>query len=217
MEALVIPQLRAHAPFDEMEPEALRFLAKRLQVAYHPRGQAIVGPDSGIVERLHIVKQGSVRGSGGGHGARPDLADIREIDRERFIAKCFGYGIPCTRSAGAVNVRMVAKLHELQGYHLRVYQRAEQRRDRPPGQHRTRDQHTADARTDASTAARSSRTRFGVPVDPDVAMRSGMSAGPSSQERACPTTSPEQLDGGNLGYSRGAAADHPKLAVPECH
>jgi CBS domain-containing protein len=61
----LIAPLRAHAPFDEMEPEALEFLARHLSLAYHPRGEAIVGPESGVVERLHIVKQGAVRGSGG--------------------------------------------------------------------------------------------------------------------------------------------------------
>src|SRR5688572_29657536 len=60
----LIAPLRAHAPFDEMEPEALQFLARHLAVAYYPRGQVVVGPESGAVERLYIVKQGAVRGSG---------------------------------------------------------------------------------------------------------------------------------------------------------
>jgi CBS domain-containing protein len=61
----LIAPLRAHPPFDEMEPAALQFLAGHLQVAYYPRGELVVGPGSGAVARLHIVKQGSVRGSGG--------------------------------------------------------------------------------------------------------------------------------------------------------
>jgi CBS domain-containing protein len=61
----LIAPLRAHAPFDEMEPEALEFLARHLSLAYHPRGEAIVGPEGGVVDRLRIVKQGAVRGSGG--------------------------------------------------------------------------------------------------------------------------------------------------------
>ena len=65
MDSLVIPALRAHAPFDEMEPEALAFLAGRLRLAYYPRGQVIVGAQSGPADRLYIIKQGSVRGSGG--------------------------------------------------------------------------------------------------------------------------------------------------------
>jgi CBS domain-containing protein len=65
MKSLVIPELRAHAPFDELEPEALDYLAQRLRLAYHARGELIVGPDSGEVDRLRIIKQGAVRGSGG--------------------------------------------------------------------------------------------------------------------------------------------------------
>jgi CBS domain-containing protein len=65
MEALVIAALRAHAPFDEMDAQALAFLASRLQLAYFPRAQVIVGPESGPADRLYIVKQGSARGTGG--------------------------------------------------------------------------------------------------------------------------------------------------------
>jgi CBS domain-containing protein len=61
----LIAPLRAHPPFDELEPAALEFLSKHLQVAYYPRGALVVGPQSGAVSRLYIVKQGSVRGSGG--------------------------------------------------------------------------------------------------------------------------------------------------------
>jgi CBS domain-containing protein len=64
VESLVVPALRAHAPFDEMEPEALAFLSARLQLAYYPREQVIVGPHSGPADRLYIIKQGSVRGTG---------------------------------------------------------------------------------------------------------------------------------------------------------
>ena len=65
MKSLVIPELRTHAPFDELEPEALDYLAQRLRLAYHARGELILGPDSGEVDRLRIIKQGAVRGSGG--------------------------------------------------------------------------------------------------------------------------------------------------------
>ncbi len=61
----MIPALRAHPPFDEMEPEALAFLAARLRLAYYPRGQVILGPHSGPADRLYIIKQGQVRGTGG--------------------------------------------------------------------------------------------------------------------------------------------------------
>jgi CBS domain-containing protein len=65
METLVVAALREHAPFDEMEAQDLAFLAARLRLAYYPRTQLIVGPESGPAERLYIIKQGRVRGTGG--------------------------------------------------------------------------------------------------------------------------------------------------------
>jgi CBS domain-containing protein len=61
----LIAPLRAHAPFDEMEPAALEFLARHLALGYHARGAVLCGPGSGEVDRLYIVKQGRVRGAGG--------------------------------------------------------------------------------------------------------------------------------------------------------
>jgi CBS domain-containing protein len=61
----LIGSLKTHAPFDEMEPAALEFLARHLSLGYHPRGALLLGPESGTVERLYIVKEGAVRGSGG--------------------------------------------------------------------------------------------------------------------------------------------------------
>ena len=61
----LLAPLRAHAPFDEMEAAAFEFLSRHLSVAYYPRGQVLLGPESGVVERLYIVKEGAVRGSGG--------------------------------------------------------------------------------------------------------------------------------------------------------
>ena len=65
VESLVIPALRPHAPFDRMEPGALAFLAARVGLAYYPRAHVLVSPESGPADRLYIIKQGSVRGTGG--------------------------------------------------------------------------------------------------------------------------------------------------------
>ena len=78
--AELIASLRVHAPFDEMEPAALEFLARHLALGYHPRGALVVGPESGAVDRLYIVKQGGVRGSGGAAdvlGMKPTTLDSR--------------------------------------------------------------------------------------------------------------------------------------------
>lgn len=61
-----IAELRRYAPFDEMEAAALGLLAARLRIAYYPRDTPIVGPESGEVDRLYLIRQGAVRRSRGG-------------------------------------------------------------------------------------------------------------------------------------------------------
>lgn len=53
--------LARHPPFDDMEAEALAFLAERLRLAYYARGEPIVGPEGGAAKRLYIIRQGRVR------------------------------------------------------------------------------------------------------------------------------------------------------------
>ena len=52
--------LAAHAPFAHMRAEDLEFLAQRVELAYFGHGEDIVGPDSGVPQRLWIIKQGAV-------------------------------------------------------------------------------------------------------------------------------------------------------------
>lgn len=65
-QAALIAALLEHAPFDEMDRGSLRFLGQRLRLAYYPRGELVIGPESGTCDQLYVVKQGAVRGSGGG-------------------------------------------------------------------------------------------------------------------------------------------------------
>ena len=53
--------LRGHPPFDGMEPDALKFLAGRLQLSYHPRDSVVQSPAQGEAETLFIVQRGIVR------------------------------------------------------------------------------------------------------------------------------------------------------------
>jgi len=59
--------LQAHPPFDRMSEEALEWIGSRAALAYFPEGAEIVGPASGPVRSLYIVRQGvvHVRGSSG--------------------------------------------------------------------------------------------------------------------------------------------------------
>ncbi|ACL72112.1 DUF294 nucleotidyltransferase-like domain-containing protein [Thioalkalivibrio sulfidiphilus] len=58
----VLEFLRRHAPFDQVEPEHLEFLAKRLKLTFYARGEKITDPKGGPASRFYIIKQGRVRG-----------------------------------------------------------------------------------------------------------------------------------------------------------
>ncbi|MCB1886564.1 MAG: CBS domain-containing protein [Rhodocyclaceae bacterium] len=52
--------LRRHSPFNQMETEALAFLAERVVLAFHPRDSVILSPEMGQVKQLHIIQRGKV-------------------------------------------------------------------------------------------------------------------------------------------------------------
>ncbi|ADC72354.1 putative CBS domain and cyclic nucleotide-regulated nucleotidyltransferase [Thioalkalivibrio sp. K90mix] len=54
--------LSAHAPFDQLEPDALEFLLPRLENRFYARGARITDPDAGPARRFHIIRQGRIRG-----------------------------------------------------------------------------------------------------------------------------------------------------------
>ena len=53
--------LRKYPPFDHMEPGALRYLAGRLRLNYHPRDSVILSPDHGTPSSLRIIQRGLVQ------------------------------------------------------------------------------------------------------------------------------------------------------------
>ena len=57
---LTVQLLRAHAPFDRMDPAHLEFLARSLKIAYFPTDAVILAPEQGEPKHLHIIKQGAV-------------------------------------------------------------------------------------------------------------------------------------------------------------
>ena len=58
--AATIARLRQHPPFDGMEDDALRFVAERLSLSYHPKGSTILSPGHGAPATLYIVQRGLV-------------------------------------------------------------------------------------------------------------------------------------------------------------
>jgi CBS domain-containing protein len=77
----------AHAPFDQMEPAHLLWMVERMQLAYHARGEVIVAPQQGVVERFLVIKQGMVQGE-------QHVADASEADAwlELSEGECFPLG-----------------------------------------------------------------------------------------------------------------------------
>jgi CBS domain-containing protein len=83
-----------------MEPEALRFLAGKVKLGYYARDSEIVGPASGTVARLYILKQGAVRG-------RPDnvARSATGVDIVLGPGECFPLGALIGRRATAYSYR----------------------------------------------------------------------------------------------------------------
>lgn len=97
LQEATVTALKAHPPFDQMGSKSLGFLAGRLRLAYYPQASEIVGPDSGPVRNLYIVKQGRVRGGAGGlRGA---------VDVVLGIGECFPVGALVGRRATVYTYR----------------------------------------------------------------------------------------------------------------
>lgn len=62
--AATVQDLRRHAPFSEMEPAHLEWMAGRLQLAYFPAAATVLDPDAGTPQWFYVVKQGSVEAGG---------------------------------------------------------------------------------------------------------------------------------------------------------
>jgi CBS domain-containing protein len=92
--------LAAHAPFDALEPATLRRLAGCLRLAYYPAGQVVLSPESGVADRLYIVKQGQIRGG-------PDAGAEQASDVVLGAGECFPIGSLVGRRATAYTYRAV--------------------------------------------------------------------------------------------------------------
>jgi CBS domain-containing protein len=80
-----ITRLRRHPPFDGMEDDALRFVAERISLSYHPKGSTILSPEQGEPGVLFIVQRGLVRlGRAGDDGVGSLGADTTLGEGECF-------------------------------------------------------------------------------------------------------------------------------------
>ncbi len=73
---IAVQALRPHPPFDAMGEEALEWIGARASLAYYRDGEEIVGPASGVVDCLHIVRQGVVQLRASAALPREELADL---------------------------------------------------------------------------------------------------------------------------------------------
>ncbi len=75
--AAALAFLRRYPPFDEMEDEALRFLASRLSLAYYPKDTAIYSPGQGQPQWFHLIQRGLVQHADGGEAGAPSVTTLR--------------------------------------------------------------------------------------------------------------------------------------------
>ncbi len=82
-----LPFFASHAPFDKMEPAHLIWMLERMKLAYYAKGEIIVSPEQGIVERFLVIKQGLVQGE-------QNVAHAMETDTwlELSEGECFPLG-----------------------------------------------------------------------------------------------------------------------------
>ena len=73
---VAVQALRPHPPFDAMGEETLEWIGERASLAYFRDGEEIVGPTSGVVSRLHVVRQGVVQLRASAELPREELDDL---------------------------------------------------------------------------------------------------------------------------------------------
>ena len=86
--------LARHAPFDHMEREHLLWLARRLKLSYYAKGEMILSPEQGVVDRFFIIKQGVVLGEQDVVRAQDDSAWL-----ELHEGECFPLGALLSKRA----------------------------------------------------------------------------------------------------------------------
>lgn len=76
-----------HAPFDRMEPAHLLWMLERMQLGYYAKGEVVVAPEQGVVQRFLVIKQGMVQGE-------QNVADASDADTwlELSVGECFPLG-----------------------------------------------------------------------------------------------------------------------------
>ncbi len=94
--------LRRHAPFDRMEPDALRFLGERLSTAFYPAESEILVPEDGPPRFFYIVYRGKVQARQTGAVSVTEYSTLTLGPGEGFPIGAISAGRPSTNSHLAV-------------------------------------------------------------------------------------------------------------------
>ena len=94
--------LRRHAPFDRMEPEALRFLGERMSTGFYPAESEILVPEDGPPRFFYIVYRGKVQARQAGAVSVTEYSTLTLGPGEGFPIGAISAGRPSTNSHVAV-------------------------------------------------------------------------------------------------------------------
>lgn len=76
--------LRQFPPFDSMEATELAFMVENCVLRFYAQGETVIGPESGSIEHLYIIKQGRICGE-----RRQNLEEGDEAAFELGAGECF--------------------------------------------------------------------------------------------------------------------------------
>jgi CBS domain-containing protein len=95
--------LRNHAPFNKMAADALQVFAEKAQLAFHPAGSEIVGPDSGRVRYFYLIESGKVQARQAGEVTVTEYSILSLGAGECFPIGAVTAGRPSTNTYTAVD------------------------------------------------------------------------------------------------------------------
>jgi CBS domain-containing protein len=79
-----VDHLARFAPFNQMEHEAVSWMAERLKLGYFAKGETVISPETGLVDTFYIIKQGIIHGEQDVVRAQDDAAWLELREGESF-------------------------------------------------------------------------------------------------------------------------------------
>ncbi|MBF0611109.1 MAG: CBS domain-containing protein [Magnetococcales bacterium] len=101
--------IRSHAPFNRMDEEHLQFIANHLKLAYFTRGEVILAPGQGVVDKFYIIRQGMVA-SNEEQSTSQQLSTVVQL----MEGECFPLGALLSQRAVTTHFRAVGDVFLLE-------------------------------------------------------------------------------------------------------